>query len=458
MERLMYRFEGTTVKELQDFRTALDSKENQLLSLRELLRSNAESARGIFLLDFPEESVPALIRYAVNANLSIPMFCSHSYQGETLHLLRRAKLLSVFPTASLLEKLANGNGETILKAQAVYLDLPWRKGFGELFRISHTRVVITSDPGALPLIAAEGYFGIPAVKAGETYRSLRSLELPIQKLPLFTSPFLAPRVAMLKGTDELLSCTFRRSYHPSTDRYRLQAVFPSLSEMERPFPANPSAAFTKALEENYGILLKLGSEELFVYGIHGDTGCFLTFNASWTPRLLTRQRLESDSSGDTHVTLLKHTGGQPKPRGEIFAAALYEQETDDADLLTGRTAAVQYLNAFCSSEEERDPLSLQIFLEERLLIGKGLEWFASAEDLYIDHLEAHLSALEKKIRPVLQRIRNGDRTVTPSRRLQWGDAMQNCFASEEICLRECVEDRKRLATYRRWAKELRKKS
>ena len=45
MERLMYRFGGKTVEELQEFLGSFDSKEETFLPLRELLISGAETAR-----------------------------------------------------------------------------------------------------------------------------------------------------------------------------------------------------------------------------------------------------------------------------------------------------------------------------------------------------------------------------------------------------------------------------
>jgi len=458
MERLMYRFGGKTVEELQEFLGSFDSKEGTFLPLRELLISGAETARGMFLLDFPEASIPSLIHFVAAKGLCIPLFCTRPYSGETLHALRRTKLLPVYPAVSLLLALVKEYGFSVPKAQAVYLDVPWKGEYVELFRRTHTRLVIAKDASDLPEVAAGGFYGIPAVEAGEKHIPLRSLELPIGKAPLFTSPCLAPRMAMLGTIEAVLSCTFRRTYRLTEDCYRITADVPGVLETPRPFPPQPVQAFTGALEEGYGILLSHGGEELFLYGIHGDTGCFLTFDAAWQSRLLTRRRLETYSEADTKVILLHRINRDAAPQGRLFADSLAEGSTENSDSFTGRTAAVRYLNAFSSSEEARDLLSLRTFLEERLFIGEALKWFAAAEELYVDHLDAHLACLEKKIRPILKQVRENNAVLTPAKRLQWGDALQNCFASEEICLRECLEERNRMATYRRWAEELRKKS
>jgi hypothetical protein len=71
-------------------------------------------------------------------------------------------------------------------------------------------------------------------------------------------------------------------------------------------------------------------------------------------------------------------------------------------------------------------------------------------------LEAHLALIEKHIMPIFNALRQEKVDFTPSRRLQWGDALQRILNSEEICLRQYLDEKQRMATYLRWAEELQK--
>jgi hypothetical protein len=116
------------------------------------------------------------------------------------------------------------------------------------------------------------------------------------------------------------------------------------------------------------------------------------------------------------------------------------------------------MNAFATDGSSVTQSSLQTFVEERFLIGEALTWFAAEKELYVENLENHLTFLEKELRPILRQMSEGISEMTPKRHLQWSQRINRAFASEENCVQACVEDLRRMATYRQWAKELRKKS
>lgn len=458
MERWMYLLEGTTAEQLKTFQSQLREKGKFPLSLRELLRSGDEEARGILLNDVAEQEIPAILYFAVSHQLPVTLVCGNKYSDETMHILTESRELTLLPKASFLLHLLNTENASALKAQAVYLDLPWTKPLETVLRACRTRVLITKNKTLLSAVTASGIYCIPACIAGEQTKTVPSVELPIKKQPLFTSFPLAPRMSFLSTVEELLSCTYTRRYRPSADCYRLDVTIPFVTERE----CEPSADFAEflrsALGKNYGILLHQKSgEELFLYGIHSGTDCFSAYDSAWKP-LLINLHTTGILAQTRSITLLRYEPGRTEPHGELFTDALKEEEALSEDNFTGRTAAVRYLNAFSSEEQPRDTVSLQIFLEERLLLAEALKWFAGKENLYIDHLEHHLSLLETVVLPILKTLRKGDREITPARRLQWGDSLHHLFASEEICLRQCVEERQRMKTYLLWAEEFRKKS
>lgn len=458
MERWMYLLEATTAEQLKTFQMHLREKGKVPLSLRELLRSGAEEACGILLSDVSEQEIPAMVQFAFSHKVPVTLVCGNEYSNETMRFLTESRELTLIPKASFLLHLLNTENPSVLKAQAVYLDLPWTKPLETVLRACRTRVLITKNATLQSAITASGIYCIPARKTGEPAKTVPSSELPIEKYPLFTSFPLAPRMSLLSTVEEILSCTFTRLYHPYTDRYRLKATIPFVTERE----CEPSADFAEflrsALEQNCGILLhQKNGEELFLYGIHSGTDCFSAYDSAWKPLLINRHTTRILAQTRS-VTLLRYEPGRTEPHGELFTDALKEEEALSEDNFTGRTAAVRYLNAFSSEEQLRDTVSLQIFLEERLLLAEALKWFAGKENLYIDHLEHHLSLLETVVLPILKTLRTGDREIAPARRLQWGDSLRHLFASEEICLRQCVEERQRMKTYLLWAEEFRKKS
>lgn len=456
MERWMYLPENVTADRLNAFVLHLRNEGISPLSLRELLRSKDEKACGILLKDVSEKELPGILAIATAQSIPISLACGNRYSPETLHILSRVPEITLLSEASYLLSAARV-GE-VVKAQAVYLDLPWTKELQALLRTCHTRVLVTKDTTLRPAITSSGIYCLGAIRTGETPQNASSAEITLEKHPLFTSYPLAPRLALLRSNEELLSCTYTRSYHSPSDDYRISAHIPFVTEAERELPPDPETAFSKALEQNYGILLHQNNKEtFFLYGIQGDTDCFSAFDSHWNPVLINRSSTEIFRKTRS-VTLLRYTPGKTEPDGEIFSHALKEEEAPTGECFSGRTAAVRYLNAFSTEETPRDSLSLQVFLEERLLIGEALQWFASKESLYVDHLEHHLSQLEICVPSILEALRKVACEITPSRRLQWGDSLHHLFASEEICLRQCIEERQRMATYRLWAAEFRKKS
>ena len=428
------------------------------LSLRELLRSEQENAFGGMLLDVPEEYLSSLCQHTVRAGLSLCLFCSVPYSDRTMYTLRKYKNLSVYPTASFLQRLSKSQLDVPLNAQVVYLDLPLQRNLLELFRECKTRVVVIKDEKLLSVISEKGFYTLLAVASHTVRREISSFEIPIQKDPLFTSFPLAPRVAMLEDSTSLFCATYERCYDSSACSYKIAGVFPHVSETRVPIPQDLMAYCIEKLSKNTAVLLQFGQGgELFLYGLHGDTGCLLAMDQRWRTVLLSRKGLEKIVKDGAEITLLSKTSSDAKPREDFFSALL--QETDDfKPPYKGRTAAVRFMNAFATDGTFVTHSSLKTFLEERFLIGEALTWFASEKELYVDNLESHLTFLEKELRPILRQLREGTLEMTPKRHLQWSQCINRVFASEENCVRDCVEDLHRMATYRQWAKELEKKS
>lgn len=458
MNRWLYWYDFFDGNDPESFLEQINAMGTLPLSLRELLRSGQDNAFGGMLLDVPEEDLNALCRCTVRAGLSLCLFCSVPYSERTLYTLRKFKNLSVYPTASLLQSLSEKQPDVPLNAQVVYLDLPFQKRTLELFRECKTRVVVTKEEKLLSAISEKGFYTLLAVTSNAVRREPSSFEIPIQKDPLFKTFPIAPRVSMLDDDTLLFCAAYERYYDPSACIYKIVGAFPHVSETRVSVPQDLMAYCREKLSENTAVLLQYGKGDgLFVYGLHGDTGCLLAMDHRWKSLLLSRKGLEQVAGNGVEITLLSRFFSDAKPREDLFTGLLREYD-DTKPPYRGRTAAVRFMNAFATDGSSVTQFSLQTFVEERFLIGEALAWFAAEKELYVENLENHLTFLEKELRPILRQMSEGISEMTPKRHLQWSQRINRAFASEENCVQACVEDLRRMATYRQWAKELRKKS
>lgn len=457
MERWLYLVEQNHIEQLKILCDELSSKGMTPFSLRELLRTQQENACGILVRNCPESLFTDFICFAAARQCPLTVLCNQTYEENVLHQLQRSAEITLLPEVSYLKSLVYRSPSRFIKAQAVFLDLPMDREIPELLRVCRTRVVLTPDPKHVARVSAGGFFCLPVVKAGESHAPRSSLEIPIEKTPTFTDFPLAPRLAMLGNIEEALSGTYSRTYNTEDGTYRIVASFPTLCETVMEPPEDTQTVLRDSFLKQHGILLHQdGREAFFLYGIHGDTGCYLAMDVAWKPRLITHQGLSRLLQKEAKIILLRHGEASYPPDPAVLEKALEDMPTE-GHLFHGRSAAVAFLGNF-SRGMDVDLISLRCFMEERLFLAEAMKWFATAESLYVDGLETHLSMLKMRLQPILNTLRTDNVEITPAKRLQWGDFLNGVFRSEEVCLRQCIEERERMATYLRWAEELRKKS